>query len=187
LPQEDFCQALGLPSTKKYEADGGPGMRDIFRVLDSSSRAADDKRAFVKAQMVFWMLAAVDGHAKNFSIFHERGGSYRLTPFYDVLSAWPIIGRVANKLSLHQAKLAMAVRSKNAHWKLNEITARHWDAVTRGAGLGDATSVLREIVTQTPRVLETLAREIPTNFPSMVRDKIFDGLQRTVKELAADL
>ena len=68
-------------------------MRDILRVLDGSSRAAEDKQAFVKAQMVFWMLAAVDGHAKNFSIFHERGGSYRLTPFYDVLSAWPIIGR----------------------------------------------------------------------------------------------
>ena len=51
-------------------------MRDILRVLDGSSRAAENKQAFLKAQMVFWMLAAVDGHAKNFSIFHERGGSY---------------------------------------------------------------------------------------------------------------
>ena len=187
LPQEDFCQALGLASTKKYESEGGPGMRDILRVLDGSSRAAENKQAFLKAQMVFWMLAAVDGHAKNFSIFHERGGSYRLTPFYDVLSAWPIIGRGANKLDVHKAKLAMAVRSKNAHWKLNEIKARHWDAVTRAAGLGGATSLLREIVTQTPRVLEIALQEIPANFPTIVRDKIFDGLQRTVKEVAADL
>jgi len=187
LPQEDFCQALGLASMKKYEAEGGPGMRDILRVLDGSSRAAEDKRAFVKAQIVFWMLAAVDGHAKNFSIFHERGGTYRLTPFYDFLSAWPIIGRSVNKLDVHKAKLAMAVRSKNAHWKLNEIKARHWEAVTRAAGLGSAAPLLDEIVTQTPGALETVDREIPTDFPPAVRDKIFDGLRRTAKEIATDM
>ena len=73
LPQEDFCQALGLPSSKKYESDGGPGIREILRVLDAGLRAAGDKRAFIKAQIVFWMLAATDGHAENFSIFHARG------------------------------------------------------------------------------------------------------------------
>lgn len=187
LPQEDFCQTLGLPGTKRYEADGGPGMRDILRVLDSSARAAEDKRVFVKAQMIFWMLAAVDGHAKNFSIFHERGGSYRLTPFYDVLSAWPIIGRGPNKLDLHKARLAMAVRSKNAHWKLNEIRVRHWDAVTRAAGLGSAMPLLQEIVTHTPRIVETVQRQIPARFPAEMRDKIFEGLQRTAVEIAGDL
>ena len=187
LPQEDFCQALGLPSTKRYEADGGPGMRDILRVLDSSARAVEDKRAFARAQIVFWVLAAVDGHAKNFSIFHERGGSYRLTPFYDVLSAWPIIGRGPGKLDSHKAKLAMAVRSKNAHWKLNEIRVRHWDAVTRAAGLGSATSLLQEIVTQTPRVIETVTRLMPARFPAAVQDKIFGNLQRTATGLADDL
>jgi serine/threonine-protein kinase HipA len=134
LPQEDFCQALGLPSSLKYESDGGPGMRDILRILDGSSKAIADKRAFVRAQILFWMLAATDGHAKNFSLFHERGGTYRLTPLYDVLSAWPILGRGPNTLDGHKVKLAMAVRGKNAHWKINEIKARHWDAVAKLAG-----------------------------------------------------
>jgi serine/threonine-protein kinase HipA len=129
------------------------------------------------------MLAATDGHAKNFSLFHERGGSYRLTPFYDVLSAWPIIGRGANHLDWNKAKLAMAVRSKNAHWKLSEIKARHWDAVARAAGLGNATSLLQEIATQTPRVIESVNRQIPARFPATVQDKIFDGLQRTAAQL----
>jgi serine/threonine-protein kinase HipA len=93
LPQEDLCQALGVPAARKYESEGGPGMRDILRVLDASARPAEDKRAFVKAQIMFWLLAATDGHAKNYSIFYERGGTCRLTPIYDVLSAWPIIGR----------------------------------------------------------------------------------------------
>ena len=100
--------------TLKYESDGGPDSRDILRVLDSSSRAAADKRAFVKAQIVFWLLAATDGHAKNFSLFHERGGTYRLTPVYDVLSAWPIIGPGRNPLAWPKASLALAVRATNA-------------------------------------------------------------------------
>lgn len=184
LPQEDFCQALGLPSTKKYESEGGPGMREILRVLDGSVRAGDDKRDFVKAQIVFWMLAATDGHAKNFSLFHERGGTYRFTPFYDVLSAWPIIGHGANHLDWRKAKLAMAVRSKNVHWKLSEIKARHWDGVARAAGLGSAAALIEELIAQTPCAIESVSRQIPAKFPAGVQDKIFDGLQRTAAQLS---
>ena len=184
LPQEDFCQALGLPSTKKYESQGGPGMRDILRVLDASSRALEDKRAFVKSQIVFWMLAAVDGHAKNFSIFHERGGKYRLTPFYDVLSAWPIIGHGPNQLDWRKAKLAMAVRTKNAHWKLGEIRPRHWDPVTTAAGFGRALPLIEEIISQTPSVIENTSRQIPPKFQTIVQDKIFTGLQAAAQGLA---
>jgi len=75
LPQEDFCQALGRPSFQKYESDGGPGMREILRILETGERPADDMRSFLKAQAVYWMLAATDGHAKNFSLFHERAAS----------------------------------------------------------------------------------------------------------------
>jgi serine/threonine-protein kinase HipA len=183
LPQEDFCQALGLPSSKKYESDGGPGMRDILRVLDSSHRAEADKRSFVKAQIVFWMLAATDGHGKNFSLFHERGGTYRLTPFYDVLSAWPIIGPGPNKFDYHKVKLAMAVRSKNAHWKLAEIKAGHWDAVARMAGLDNATEIFHDIAVQTPRIIAKVNLQLPKKFPAGVRDKIFEGLQRMAARL----
>ncbi|MSU48005.1 MAG: type II toxin-antitoxin system HipA family toxin [Opitutus sp.] len=186
LPQEDFCQALGLPGTKKYESDGGPGMREILRVLDASAGPVEDKRAFIKAQIVFWMLAATDGHAKNFSIFHGRGGAYRLTPFYDVLSAWPIMGRGPNLLDERKVRLAMAVRGKNAHWKLSEIKARHWDAVTRVAGLGSAAPLLAEIVTRTPGAIANVARQTPARFPAEVQDKIFDGLQRAAARLADD-
>lgn len=30
LPQEDLCQAFGLPSAMKYESDGGPGIAAIM-------------------------------------------------------------------------------------------------------------------------------------------------------------
>jgi serine/threonine-protein kinase HipA len=132
-------------------------------------------------------LAATDGHAKNYSIFHERGGTYRLTPFYDVLSAWPIIGRGPNLLDERKARLALAVRSKNAHWKLNEIKARHWNAVARQAGLGDATVLLAETAEQTTQVIENVGRQIPRGFPSRVQDRIFAGLQESARRLEASL
>ena len=160
-------------------------MRDILRVLDASSKAVDDKRAFVRAQMLFWMLAATDGHAKNFSLFHERGGTYRLTPLYDVLSAWPIIGRGPNKLDEHKVRLAMAVRGKNAHWKLKEIKVSHWDAVAKLAGLGDARAIVAELIETTPAVLASVAKELPKGFPPHVSDRIFAGLERSAKQLAA--
>jgi serine/threonine-protein kinase HipA len=65
LPQEDFCQATGTPSSKKYEADGGPGLVEISRVLHGSVSREDDLTTLLRAQLLFWMLAATDGHAKN--------------------------------------------------------------------------------------------------------------------------
>jgi serine/threonine-protein kinase HipA len=47
-------------------------------------------RIVLKAQILFWLISAMDGHAKNFSIFLGPGGSYQLTALYDVLSAEPV-------------------------------------------------------------------------------------------------
>ena len=183
LPQEDFCQALGLPSTMKYESDGGPGMRDVLRVLAASTQRENDQRAFVKAQILFWMLAATDGHAKNFSIFHEIGGRYRLTPFYDIISAWPVIGSGSNKFDRHKLKMAMAVRSKNAHWKLSEIKPRQWNAVAASAGLGDAGSLLEEIAAQTEPAIASVSKSLPKHFPDRVASSIFTGLRESAATL----
>jgi serine/threonine-protein kinase HipA len=183
LPQEDFCQALGVPGARKYEADGGPGMREILRVLDASTHAVADKTAFVKAQMVFWLLAATDGHAKNFSIFLERGGGYRLTPFYDVLSAWPIIGAGANQLARQRARLAMALRAKSAHWGLADIQARHWDGVARLAGLGDARALCDELRERLPDVLRSVEAQLPAGFPAALADAVFTGMKSTAERL----
>ena len=76
LPQEDLCQALGVPPTGKYESEGGPGIVDGLSLLKASDHAATDQRAFMKAQIIFWLIGATDGHAKNFPYFwRRRGGS----------------------------------------------------------------------------------------------------------------
>jgi serine/threonine-protein kinase HipA len=187
LPQEDFCQALGRPSFQKYESDGGPGMREILRILETGERPADDMRSFLKAQAVYWMLAATDGHAKNFSLFHERGGKYRLTPFYDVLSAWPLIGRGAGKLDVHKVRLAMAVRSKSAHWKLNEIKARHWIETAKRCGIADMEAIIADVVSRTPAVIDRVQAAIPKGFPVPIADTILAGVRASSDRLQAEL
>jgi serine/threonine-protein kinase HipA len=110
LPQEDICQALGVPPMRKYQSDGGPGIVDILEFLNGAVAPREDRMSFMKTQIVFWLLAAIDGHAKNFSIFLTPGG-YKLTPLYDVISAYPY-----PELSNHKVKLAMAVG--NSHYRI---------------------------------------------------------------------
>jgi serine/threonine-protein kinase HipA len=186
LPQEDLCQATGTPPLLKYESDGGPGMDEILNVLAGARDSIADRRRFLKAQILFWLMSAPDGHAKNFSISIEAGGSYSLTPLYDVVSASPYIGNGPRQISPNKLKLAMAVRGKNAHWRMNEIQRRHWSAVSRRAGLGDlAREVIAEIIEQTPAVIARIANEIPKGFPESVCNAILESLETKVAALAA--
>jgi serine/threonine-protein kinase HipA len=176
LPQEDFCQALGLPSSLKYQSDGGPGMRDILRVLESSGQARDDMRAFLKAQVIFWLLAAPDGHAKNFSLFHERGGRYHLTPFYDVLSAWPIVGHGAGMIPHQKLKMAMAIEGKNRHYLWETIQARHWIETAKRCGVADMPAILADVVTSAAEVIDKVRVALPSGLPARIADKILKGV-----------
>lgn len=81
------------------------------------------------------MLCAIDGHAKNFSLFLRPGGAYELTPLYDVISALPFLGEGPGELSPFKAKMAMAVRSKSAHWRMRDIRRRHWLATGERYGV----------------------------------------------------
>ena len=114
LPQEDTCQALSIPPTRKYQSDGGPGMREIINLLKGSDTPDADIATFMRANIIFWLLGATDGHAKNFSMFLSPGGRFRMTPLYDVLTAQPSLddGQIPRK----KFKLAMSVGT-NRHYR----------------------------------------------------------------------
>jgi len=190
LPQEDMCQARGVSPRAKYEADGGPGIERIMDVLEGSMTREDDRRTFFQAQVVFWLLHATDGHAKNFSLFLRPAGRYQLTPLYDVLSAYPILGEGPGKLSPFKTKMAMAVRSKSAHWKMREILRRHWLAVGERHGVTtqdgrDARFVVDDLVERTPQVIQDVRAQLPKDFPAALADAILEGLQEAAKRLSA--
>jgi serine/threonine-protein kinase HipA len=176
LPQEDFCQATGTPSELKYESDGGPGIRAGLALLSGSSHARQDSLRFVQTQLAFWLMAATDGHAKNFSIFLERGGGYHMTPLYDVLSAWPIIGTGADQIHPRRARLAMALRGKSPHYHLQEIHTGHWHHLALQSGVPGAFDQMVALVLQVPHALEQVAAALPENFPMTVFEPIRRGM-----------
>ncbi len=187
LAQEDFCQALGVAGERKYENEGGPGIRAILRQLDNSSRADQDKLVFVSTQLAFWLMAATDGHAKNFSIFLERGGGYRMTPLYDVLSVWPIMGTGPNQVHPRRAKLAMALRSKNTHYHLHEIHTRHWQVLARQSGVPDAFDHMVALVLLVPDALERVEAQLPAGFPQRVFKTIRTGMLAQARQFISEL
>ena len=187
LPQEDFCQATGTPGDLKYESDGGPGIRAGLALLAGGNNAKADSLRFVLAQLAFWLMAATDGHAKNFSIFLERGGGFHMTPLYDVLSAWPIIGNGPNQVSPRRARLSMALRRKNTHYPLHEIHTRHWEALARQSGVPEAFDQMVALVLQVPDALERVAAQLPQGFAPRVFKPIRTGMLAQAEKFIAEL
>jgi serine/threonine-protein kinase HipA len=175
LPQEDCCQALSVPPTRKYQSDGGPGMIQILDLLKGSDNPAKDQKTVLKAQMLFWLIGATDGHAKNFSIFLGPGGSYHLTPLYDVLTAEPSF--YARQIQRKQMKLAMSVGNSN-HYRINEIMGRHFIQTGEAARL--AKSLIREAMEEMADVgqqaIKTIESELPVRFPEVIHVAVRKGL-----------
>lgn len=117
--QEDLCQALGLPPTRKYQNEGGPSAGQVAALLRSaSSQAGEDVATFVDALVLHWLIAGTDAHAKNYSILHGSGGQVRLAPLYDVASALPY-----PHLSSAHLKLAMKI---GGEYRLRFIHSSRW-------------------------------------------------------------
>jgi serine/threonine-protein kinase HipA len=176
LPQEDFCQATGESPSRKYEQDGGPGIARCLQVLSASDTASSDKLHFAATQLVFWLLAATDGHAKNFSIFNLRGSAFRMTPLYDVLSAWPIVGNGPSKLPLQKVAMAMALRGKNTHYKMTGLQPRHWQELALQAGGSAVWARMLELVEAAPAAIARVFERLPHDFPMHVAKSIVDGV-----------
>jgi serine/threonine-protein kinase HipA len=184
IPQEDFCQVTGTPPGRKYESDGGPGIEDIMRILLGSRNAERDRVNFFSAQLLFWLLAAPDGHAKNFSVFIERGGRFTLTPLYDILSAYPVLGHGDGLLPPEKLRLAMALQGANRHYEWRKVGPRHFRETARRCGHEAAyEEAAGRILGALPEALASTSRELPGNFPRTVADPILEGITRQTKVL----
>ena len=175
LPQEDFCQALSVPPSKKYQNEGGPGIVDILQLLKGGDNPVQDQKMFLKAQMVYWLIGATDGHAKNFSIFLGPGGRFKLTPLYDVLTAQPSLdaGQIARK----QMRLAMSVGHQR-QYVIGFMEGRHFVETTERAGLPTAIvrGVLEEVDREAERAMESVGKQIPAGLLEKVHAGVCKGV-----------
>lgn len=183
LPQEDCCQALSVPPTRKYEPEGGPGLREIIALLRSSDAPDEDITMFMRANIIFWMIGATDGHAKNFSVFLTPGGRFRLTPLYDVLTAQPSFD--AKQITRRQFRLAMAIGEKR-HYVVNDIMPRHFVQAAAIAGVGKPLmkALFEDLAVSAPGSLAAVAKALPKNFPMDLLDSVTAAVERRGRLLA---
>ncbi len=125
LHQEDFCQALGFTSERKYAADGGPVFRDCFDLLRrAASRPAVEVLKLFDAAIYNLIIGNADAHAKNFSLLYRDNGSVELAPLYDLLSTvyYPALS----------PRLAMKIAK---HHRLEELRPTDWEKFAEETGL----------------------------------------------------
>lgn len=176
IPTEDLCQALGKPAHHRYERNGGPNFKNIMDLLLGSSQAQQDRANFFRAQLVFWMLGALDGHCKNFSIFLEPQGRFRLAPCYDVMSWHP--------LRQQSGDLAMSLGfAGETQWDPNFEPA--WRACASQCKMkNEAPVIVRELVERTPEVVREVWSQLDPEFPRPLAECILGGLTQAAMKLA---
>jgi serine/threonine-protein kinase HipA len=171
--QEDCCQALGVPPTRKYQSEGGPGVAELLDLLKGSDTPAEDQKMLLKAQILFWLIGATDGHAKNFSIRLGPGGTFHLTPLYDVLTAEP--SHAASGAGRRRMKLAMSL-GRSRHYRLDEIQGRHVAQTAQQAGVAKA--VVRAAIDE----MHDAAATAPARVEAIVTTDVLRGIHAAVME-----
>jgi len=169
IHQEDFAQALGLPSALKYERRGAPGRRfdvdAVRRILDATDDPAGERELFIQATLFDLLVGNVDGHAKNFALFHEPAGRIRTSPCYDILPT-----RLDDTLT---DELAYRIGDATT---LDEISGEDFDLFLQTVGISSAAA--------RQRLSKRYATEIATKLAGHL-DRLGKGGQKPLADLIA--
>lgn len=168
--QEDMCQALGLPSAKKYENEGGPGVRRIVDLLRTHSADREqDVSTFLDSLMLNWLVAGTDAHAKNYSVLLGAGGAVRLAPLYDLASVLPY-----RHIDPLRVKLALKI---GGVYRMRDIGVRQWEKLAVELKLDSAQVVER---------VRELALALPDHVASVRKQVRAAGLAHPVIDMLAE-
>lgn len=156
IHQQDFCQAQGITSLKKYESDGGPTFADNYNLVkDHSSAPIPDLNQLLKWLIYNLVIGNNDSHSKNLAFLQTEDG-IRISPFYDLLSTsiYKEIGQ----------KFAFKIGGQNLWFKLKR---RLFDKLSAELGLKEdvllklALKTLIDIEKQLPRLVEEFKERFP--------------------------
>jgi serine/threonine-protein kinase HipA len=158
-------------------------MREVINLLKGSDTPDADITTFMSANIIFWLLGATDGHAKNFSVFITPGGRFRMTPVYDVLTAQPSLD--AGQIPRKKFKLAMSV-GKNRHYDVHEIVPRHFlqTADLAGVGLPAMRSIIADLGETAPRKAAAVIEALPQDLPGQLIDSVMTAINERSRLLA---
>lgn len=159
--QVDLCQALGVPSKRKYESEGGPSLKQCFdAVMKNSAQPILDKKCMIEWVVFNFLVGNMDGHAKNLSLLtsnpvgplqHDTSTKTKLAPFYDMVST-------AIYPSLSQ-KFAFKIGGENRpRW----IGPRHWVRFAEEINVNEKNvfEIINDIVSKVNAVLPSSMQEL---------------------------
>jgi serine/threonine-protein kinase HipA len=174
--QEDLCQALAVPPARKYQNEGGPGVKEIAALLRRvmAPRVAQAAVwAFADALAWNWLIAGTDAHAKNYSLL-LAANQVRLAPLYDIASALPY--------GMHERKLRMAMKI-GGDYRLLPYDNR-WPTAARDLGL-DAGALVDRVLELADRAPDAFAEAAGTQDVRSLERELPDRLLELVAERAA--
>ena len=181
LHQIDLCQAMGLPSSRKYEAEGGPTFAQCLSyVTRNSSNALADGRRMIGWVAFNLIVGNMDSHAKNLSMLYDPADDNRpkLAPFYDLVAT-----SIYPQLS---SRFAFKIGGENRpRW----IMARHWERFAKETGLSMryvrdvVSSVAKAVQDALPRIHEQMLHEIPGEANAKILGMIHDNVEEQCRTL----
>ncbi len=123
IHQEDFCQALGIPSAYKYQSEGGPGFQKCFELLKQTSQPAKARTRLAEIAVFNYLVGNTDAHAKNFSLLYKTSVGVTLAPFYDILCTQAYTSLTK--------RMAMEIGEE---YMIGNIRAEHWQRFSSSIG-----------------------------------------------------
>ena len=146
LHQEDYCQAVGIPPSAKYESNQtgipGPTLKDMFEVTRWHMPPTDIVR-LLDMVVVNVLVCNTDAHAKNYSIM-IRGNGASLAPLYDVMcgEAWENVTK----------NLAQKIAGKT---RGDYLTGRDWQLFAHECGLNP-----KQVIDRVETLAESVISEV---------------------------
>lgn len=105
---------------------------------------------------------------KNFSVFIQAGGSYRLTPFYDIISAFPVLGGTGITSAISNWQWGLT--HPKAKTAIDKIYPRHFLATAKVLRFPEVQmhEILSDFARMIPAALDNVKTSLPTDFPENV-------------------
>ena len=171
IHQEDFCQALGVLSINKYQVDGGPGIKECFRLLDNTVKVpAKNILALMKMIMLNYLIGNNDAHGKNFSLLYKNEKPV-LAPAYDILSteAYPkLTSKMAMKIGSSYEKEWIGI----SDWQKMCEAADYSFPVFKTSFLEMCEALPQKLQAEIELLDKGISRDIPNRISEVMRKNI---------------
>jgi serine/threonine-protein kinase HipA len=182
IHQEDFCQALGIVSEMKYQAEGGPSIKDCFNLVRKvSSVPVVDLGHLLDAVIFNFLIGNHDAHGKNFSLLYPTPdpsgslGKIRLAPLYDLICT-PVYSNLSKKMAMKIGKAD----------ELSDVDPRQFEKLADDIGFSKPL-IKRKVTDQAKKLLQLIAKvEITHPVTNEVRKFISDHCSTVLKRFTND-